>query len=69
MTAVEGTRLKVEGLNTELEHIYIIADTTKTEGYQLSPVADYMVVLALSQSRSMKFGVILKDLAWSDAGA
>jgi len=49
--SVEGTRLR-EGLNSELAHIYVIADTSKTEGYELGAVADYVAMLALSQTQS-----------------
>ncbi|HWC62043.1 MAG TPA: hypothetical protein VG501_00365, partial [Rhizomicrobium sp.] len=36
----------------ELAHIYVIADTGKTQGYELGAVADYVAMLALSQTQS-----------------
>ena len=49
--SVEGNRWRT-GLNSELAHIYVIADTSKTEGYELGAVADYVAMLALSQTQS-----------------
>ena len=50
---VEGNRWRT-GLNSELAHIYVIADTSKTEGYELGAVADYVAMLALSQTQSFR---------------
>jgi beta-lactamase regulating signal transducer with metallopeptidase domain len=49
--AVEGSHFRT-GLNSEMAHIYIVADTSKTEGYRLGAVADYVAVLALSQTQN-----------------
>jgi hypothetical protein len=48
---VEGFRWRT-GLNAELAHIYVVADTSKTEAYELGAVADYVAMLALSQTQS-----------------
>ena len=48
---VDGFRNRT-GLNAELAHIYIVADTSKTQDYQLGAVADYVAMLALSQTQS-----------------
>jgi hypothetical protein len=49
--SVEGFRWRT-GLNAELAHIYVVADTTRTQGYELGAVADYIAMLALSQTQS-----------------
>jgi len=51
--AVEGSLLRTD-LHSELAHIYIIADTSKTHDYLLGAVADYIAVLALSQTQSFE---------------
>lgn len=51
--AVTGSLLRTD-LHSELSHIYIIADTSKTQNYQLGAVADYVAVLALSQTQSFE---------------
>jgi hypothetical protein len=52
-TAVTGSLLRTD-LRSELTHIYIIADTNKTQNYLLGAVADYVAVLALSQTQSFE---------------
>ena len=49
--AVDGSLIHT-GLRSELSHIYIIADTSKTSNFLLGAVADYIAVLALSQTQS-----------------
>ena len=51
--AVQGSLLRT-GLHSELTHIYIIADTSKTQDYRLGAIADYVAVLALSQTQSFE---------------
>jgi hypothetical protein len=51
--AVMGSLLRTD-LKSELTHIYIIADTGKTQGYRLGAIADYVAVLALSQTQSFE---------------
>ena len=51
--AVEGSLLRTD-LRSELAHIYIIADTGKTQDYPLGAIADYVAVLALSQTQSFE---------------
>ena len=48
---VEGFHWRT-GLNSELAHIYVIADTGRTQGMELGAVADYIAMLALSQTQS-----------------
>ena len=48
---VEGSHFRT-GLNSELAHMYIVADTTKLQDYLLSAVADYVAVLALAQTQN-----------------
>jgi hypothetical protein len=48
---VEGYKAR-EGLNSELAHIYVIADTSKTQDFELGAVADYVAMLALSQTQN-----------------
>jgi hypothetical protein len=50
---VEGSLIRT-GLKSELSHIYIIADTGKTQDFLLGAVADYVAVLALSQTQSFE---------------
>jgi hypothetical protein len=49
--SAEGFKWRT-GLNSELAHIYIIADTGKTRDFELGAVADYVAMLALSQTQS-----------------
>jgi hypothetical protein len=49
--SVEGFRWRT-GLNAELVHIYVIADTSQTQRYELGAVADYIAMLSLSQTQS-----------------
>jgi hypothetical protein len=51
MRSAEGFRWRT-GLNAELAHIYIIADTGKTQSFELGAVADYVAMMALSQTQS-----------------
>ncbi len=53
MRAIVGSRLRTD-LRSELAHIYIIADTGKTQDYSLGAIADYVAVLALSQTQSFE---------------
>jgi hypothetical protein len=48
---VEGSLLRT-GLNSEMAHVYVIADTNKTGDLKLGPIADYIAMLALSQAQS-----------------
>ena len=48
---VEGFHWRT-GLNSELAHIYVSADTGRTQGMELGAVADYIAMLALSQTQS-----------------
>ncbi len=48
---VEGLRWRT-GLNSELAHIYVVADTGKTQNLELGAVADYVAMLALSQTQN-----------------
>jgi hypothetical protein len=50
---VEGSLLRTD-LRSELAHIYIIADTGQTQVYSLGAIADYVAVLALSQTQSFE---------------
>ena len=51
--AVMGSLLRTD-LHSELTHIYIIADASKTQNYLLGAIADYVAVLALSQTQSFE---------------
>ena len=48
---VEGSLLR-NGLRSEMAHVYVIADTNRTSDFRLGPIADYIAMLALSQSQS-----------------
>jgi len=45
-----GSRI-TNGLSSELSHIYVVADTNKTQDYSLGAIADYITVLIFSQSQ------------------
>ena len=47
---VQGSRLRT-GLQSEMAHVYIIADNSKTGDYKLGPIADYIAMLGLSQTQ------------------
>src|ERR1700722_16357597 len=46
---VEGSLLR-NGLQSEMAHVYVLANTSDTGDFRLGPVADYIVMLALSQA-------------------
>jgi hypothetical protein len=48
---VEGSLLRT-GLNSEMAHVFVIADSGKTGDFRLGPIADYVAMLALSQAPS-----------------
>jgi hypothetical protein len=48
---VEGSLLRT-GLNSEMAHVFVIADSGKTGDFRLGPIADYVAMLALSQAQS-----------------
>ena len=50
---VEGSLLRT-GIQSEMAHVYIVADTAKTGELRLGPIADYVAMLALSQAQEFK---------------
>jgi hypothetical protein len=48
---VEGSLLRT-GLQSEMAHVYVVADTNKTSEFHLGPIADYIAMLALSQAQA-----------------
>ena len=46
-----GSRLS-NGLNSQIAHVLIIADTNKITGHTVGGISDYLTLLALSQTRS-----------------
>ena len=48
---VEGSLLRT-GLQSEMAHVYVIADTNKTSDFHLGPIADYIAMMALSQAQA-----------------
>jgi hypothetical protein len=52
-TAVEGSRLRT-GLNSELGLVSIVADVNQTAHYSFLAVADYIAMLALSQTQNFE---------------
>ena len=51
--AIQGSLLGT-GLRSELFHIFIVADTSKTKDFLLGAIADYVAVLALTQTQSFQ---------------
>ena len=49
---VEGSLLRT-GLQSEMAHVYVLADTNKTGDFKLGPIADYIAMLALSQTQAL----------------
>ena len=45
-----GSRI-TNGQSSELSHIYVVADTNKTQEFSLGAIADYITVLIFSQSQ------------------
>ena len=48
-----GSRIDTECLESKLKNVFIVADSKALEGKDVGLVADYMVMLALSQPRSL----------------
>ena len=49
--SVDGFRWRT-GLDSELAHIFVVVDASKMQGYKLGEVADYVAMVALSQTQS-----------------
>ncbi|HWY63096.1 MAG TPA: hypothetical protein VNW15_14435 [Rhizomicrobium sp.] len=47
----EGSLLRT-GLQSEMAHVFVVADSGKTGDFRLGPIADYVAMLALSQAPS-----------------
>ena len=41
-----------DGLRSELDHVIVVIDINKIDGYELGSLADYIAVLSLSQTES-----------------
>jgi hypothetical protein len=45
----EGSLLR-DGLQSEMAHVFVVADKNRTGDFRLGPIADYVAMLALSQA-------------------
>jgi hypothetical protein len=49
--AAEGSLLRT-GIQSEMAHVFVVADSGKTGDFRLGPIADYVAMLGLSQTQA-----------------